>query len=313
MRGVAIEAIPDDGFPEPARFVDEVQVERDLTAPSGRYRTVISDRWNAPVIPHGGIATAFALRAVAAELAVPEQRLRSVSVVFAAQVVPGPVEIDVSVLRRGRSMSQASATLRNEGADAGHTSVAVFGDRRVGFEFTDVAMPDAPPPEACPSFREFRRRNPEDDFFAGATFWQNAENRPGVEFEPWVDGWDPVSSERCFWLRYDVTPRLPHGTVDPLALVAICDVMPGAVGQRMGPDCPMYYGPSADFTVHLLGDAVSDWWLARNRCRHAGEGYASLELELWDPATGLVAYATQTMFFTWPDGHPRPDQLRPPT
>ena len=32
----------------------------------------------------------------------------------------------------------------------------------------------------------------------------------------------------------------------------------------------------------------------------AGDGYASVELELWDPARGLVAYATQVMFFSFP-------------
>jgi hypothetical protein len=110
-----------------------------------------------------------------------------------------------------------------------------------------------------------------------------------------------------------VPPRRTDGTIDPLAVVALCDVMPGAVGQRMGPDCPMYYGPSADLTVHLLGEAVSDWWLARNRCRHAGNGYASLELEMWDQKTGLVAYATQMMFFTWPEGPPPEDGLHPPS
>jgi acyl-CoA thioesterase len=298
---------------EPASFADEVRVEPDPEAP-GRYRGLLSGNWNAPIIPHGGVVTAYALAAMTDALAVPEQPLRSVSVAFAAQVVPGPVEVDVQVLRRGRSLSQVSATLRNEGADAGHTSIAVFGDRRPGFEFTDLSMPEVPPPDACPSFREYMRQNPpEENFFSTATFWQNAENRAGVDFVPWVDGWDPVSSERSFWVRFDVTPRRADGTVDPLALVAMCDVMPGAVGQRMGPDCPMYYGPSADLTVHVLGEAVSDWWIGRNRCRHAGDGYASLELELWDPKTGLVAYATQMMFFMWPEGPPPDDKLHPPS
>jgi hypothetical protein len=46
------------------------------------------------------------LRARLAELDLPAKRLRSVTTVFAAQVGSGPVEIDVTVLRRGRSMSQ---------------------------------------------------------------------------------------------------------------------------------------------------------------------------------------------------------------
>jgi len=52
--------------------------------------------------------------------------------------------------------------------------------------------------------------------------------------------------------------------------------------------------------------------VGHNRARHAGDGYASVEMELWDPAHGLVAYATQMMFFSFPDGPPAPERLRPP-
>ncbi len=56
---------------------------------------------------------------------------------------------------------------------------------------------------------------------------------------------------------------------------------------------------------------MSPWLLGHNRAHHAGEGYASVEMELWDPALGLVAYATQMMFFSFPDGPPLPEQRRP--
>jgi len=39
---------------------------------------------------------------------------------------------------------------------------------------------------------------------------------------------------------------------------------------------------------------------------------ASLEVELWDPETrDLVAYGTQMMIFTFPDGPPPPEELVP--
>jgi hypothetical protein len=43
--------------------------------------------------------------------------------------------------------------------------------------------------------------------------------------------------------------------------------------------------------------------LGVNRARHAGAGYASTDMELWDvdgSAPTLVAYATQVMLFTFP-------------
>jgi len=63
-----------------------------------------------------------------------------------------------------------------------------------------------------------------------------------------------------------------------------------------------WFGPSADFTIHLLGPARPGWLLAHNRARHAGDGYASVEMALWDPLDRtLVAYATQVMFFAFFD------------
>ncbi len=48
---------------------------------------------------------------MAAALATPAQRLGSVSAFFASQVRPGRLDIDVTVLRRGRSVSHTAAAV----------------------------------------------------------------------------------------------------------------------------------------------------------------------------------------------------------
>jgi acyl-CoA thioesterase len=277
---------------------------------TGRWRGELSAAWAAPVQPQGGLVAAVAARAMAAALADGEQRLRSISTVFAAPVRSGPVEIDVTLLRRGRSMSQATATVRTPGADAGATSVAVFGTARVGFEFTDVEPPVVPPPEACPSFRDPAPAG----FASGPPFpwWDHVEGRRAVGHAPW-DDWHPTTSERAYWYRFDEPPTVAGGRLDPIAVVTLCDTMPGAVAERMGPGTPVWYPPSADQTVHLVGDAGPGWLLCHNRARWAGDGYASVEMTLWDPERGLVAYATQMMLFTFPDGPPSPAERRPRT
>jgi acyl-CoA thioesterase len=288
------------------RFASQLDLE-SVSGTPGRYRTELSDAWNCPVVPQGGIATAVAVRALAFELDEPEQPLRSVTNVFAAPVPAGPVEIDVTVLRRGRSMSQATATLRAAGSNgAGHTCVAVFGGVRDGFEFTDVAMPDVPPPQECPSWRDV----PNEVGLVPFNFWEHVEGRAASGHAPWED-YVPTTSERAAWFRFDEPPFTDDGELDPLALVTLCDTMPGAVGERMGPGPKPWLPPSADLTVHVLGRATSEWLLAHNRARHAGDGYASVELELWDPERGLAAYATQMMFFTFPEGPPPPEHRRP--
>jgi acyl-CoA thioesterase len=276
---------------------------------AGCYRATLSDDWGAPSQPQGGVVTAVGLRAMGIELDVPAQRLRSVTTVFAAQVRSGPVEIDVAVLRRGRSMSQVSATVRSAGEPAGATAIAVFGGRRPGFEFVEIAPPLVPPPEACPSWRdpppagfEFRTR---------FSYWDHVHGRAALGHAPW-DVWTPTTSERASWYRFDDPPIVDGGVLDPLAVVTLCDTMPGAISERMGPGAPFYLPPSADLTVHLFADASPGWLLASNRARAAGDGYASVEMSLWDLDRRLVAYATQMMCFSFPDGPPAPDRVRPP-
>ncbi len=217
----------------------------------GCYRTVLPEDWNCPVVPHGGFMAAVALRAMAAELDQPEQSLRTSTTAYAAQVPAGPVDIEVTVLRRGRSMSQATATVHSVGEPAGHTTVAVFGRSRPGFEFTDVTMPEVPAPEDCPSFRD-----PPPEGALERTvpfpFWDRVEGRAAAGHAPWED-YVPTSSERSAWHRFDDPPWLADGTLDPLSLVTLADTMPGAITERMGPGRDWFLPPSADLTVHLLG------------------------------------------------------------
>jgi acyl-CoA thioesterase len=69
------------------------------------------------------------------------QSLRSLHTTFVAPVSHGAVDINVEVLRRGRSMSHLRAEVRNPAAARGHLTAAVFGSPRQGFEFTDLAPP----------------------------------------------------------------------------------------------------------------------------------------------------------------------------
>lgn len=269
----------------------------------GSYRADLGEHWNCPIVPHGGIVMATAARAMQAALADPAQKLRSVNGVFAGQVADGPVEIEVTVLRRGRSVSQLRAELRNPGAAAGFSALAVFGAEREGFTFTDARVPDGvPAPLESRSFRD--PPPPGYDDGEPFNFWQYVEGRKALGHAPW-DDYEATSSLRALWYRFDDPPRADDGTWDPLALVTLCDTMPGAVGERLGPDARQrrWLPPSADLTVHVLGEARSDWVLAVNRARHAGDGYASADMELWDvdgPAPRLVAYGTQTMIFSFP-------------
>jgi acyl-coenzyme A thioesterase PaaI-like protein len=279
---------------------DDLQVTADPSDP-GRFTASIDSRWMLVVVPQGGAVAVLAAKAMAAHLGDPAQDLRSLSVVFAGQVACGPVEIEVRPLRRGRSMSQLTATVRNPGAAAGLTAIAVFGAPRRGFQFTDIAPPVVDGPDGLLSYRDPLPPGVElEDDHDPMPFWEEVlECRPALGRPPW-EPFEEGPAECAYWYRLDDPPLLDDGSLDPLAAVVLCDTMPGAVSQKLGEHVGGWFGPSADLTVHLLGPARPGFLLAHNKARHAGDGYASVEMALWDPADwSLVAYATQMMFFTF--------------
>ena len=284
-------------------FAEDTKV---TAAGPNRYEAAIREEWNLRPLPQGGIVTALALRAMAESLAHPEQRLRTLHTAFIAQVTCGPVEIDVELLRAGRSMSHLRAEVKNAGPPRGHVTTAIFGSTRPGFAFTDLEPPvDVPPPADCPSFRD--PPPPEFEFvFEPMPFWdQLVEGRPALGHPPW-ENYVPDRAERAMWYRFDEPPMLDDGTMDPLAVVVLADTMPGAVGEKVGPQAENWFAPSVDLTVHVLDDCRSPWLLAHNRARYAGDGYASADMALWDcgpdgtDAPRLVAYATQLFLFSFP-------------
>jgi acyl-CoA thioesterase len=286
-------------------FAEEAAVRR---LGPGRYEGSVAEVWNLRPLPQGGVITAMALRAMAEELGDASQPLRTLHTAFVAQVADGRVRIDVDTLRRGRSMSHLRAEVRNEGAERGHTTTAVFGAPRRGFTFTDVAPPaDVPPPEQCPSWRS--PPPPGVEPFEPMRFWsERVEGRTVLGHAPWEE-YVPDRAETAMWYRMDEPPLLDDGTFDPLALVVLIDTMPGAVAEKLGDDRDRrrWFAPSVDLTVHLLDDCRSPWVLAHNRARHAGDGYASAEMTLWDcgpegrDTPRLVAYGTQLCLFTFLD------------
>ena len=241
------------------------------------------------------MAAATTLRAMTAELADSSHRLRTSTTVFAATVPDGDVEIDVEVLRRGRSVSQAQGTVREAIETApGHRTLAVFGrERDAGFEFTELRMPEAPPPEECSGLPEVR---PAPSIY-DVPFWRQIQ-AADVDFHyAWETGWRGGRARGVRWVRYHCAPRLPTGAIDPLAYLPLVDVIPGAAQQWVGPGERHFIAPTLDLTVHFLDLTDDEWMLQVMRMRRATHGYGSGEMELWSRDGRLLAHASQTMFF----------------
>jgi acyl-CoA thioesterase len=276
---------------------DDLRLE---PAGDGRFTTAISDAWMLRVVPQGGVAAAIAEAAMRATLDQPEQVLRTTTSFFVGQVQAGPVEVDVEVLRRGRSMSQLRASVRNPGSAAGLTATAVYGAPRAGFEFVDLAYPEVDGPEGLRGYRDPVPEGVDFEPTPPLPFWEQiVECRPATGRAPW-EPYEPGPAEIAYWYRLDDPPSAADGSLDVAGLLVAADTMPGAIWQKLEPDAPPWFGPSLDLTLHVLGPAAPGWLLVHNRARVAAGGYASVESVLWDPASRTpAAYATQVMFFAF--------------
>jgi len=275
-------------------FAGEVVVDR---VGDGCYVARLSHGWDLVGFPQGGVVVSFALRAAAIEVGDPALQLRTCTTVFAGQVAAGDLDIDVEILRRGRSATQLRATVRNRGASAGATTLAVYGAKRRGPTFVHAVPPDVPPPSQCRSYRD-----PLPDGLDAprpTAFWTRVEGRAALGHSRW-EVYEPERSDIATWLRFDEPPRLADGSLDPLGVLTLADRMPGCIGERIGHQDEAWFAPSADLTVHFFRPLHTEWLLAHDRARWADDGWASAETTLYDERGAVVAYATQMMLFTYP-------------
>lgn len=278
-------------------FLDATRVVAPTDPDRTRYRAHLTDDWNAPTFPCGGVVSAIALRAMEAALDEPHQALRSFTTMFVSTVESGPLTLDVERLRVGKRMSHLRADVRNAGRDQpGHLTTAAFGEPRAGFDFTYRSAPEVGPPDDYPGLAT----PPPGAAAWRSSFFDNLDVRRVRSFAAFETGWEGGRAEAIRWFRHRVAPRLPDGRLDPLALVALADTMPPAIAQHHGPGFPLFHAPSVDLTLRMLGDTDEEWILSHVVGHWAGDGYASADVTLWDAKRRILAAGGQLMLIRLP-------------
>jgi acyl-CoA thioesterase len=270
----------------PGDFLADSEVGADPDV-AGRYRADLSPAWNVFYV-FGGMTLALALRSVERELGRSDLQPLTASALYVRPVTDGPVVIDVEVLRRGRSAAQATADLRNEHHDGPALRLnATFGQQhRSMVDFVDAVYPDVPPPENC----DPPPPRPDDSPFADIPFHRQTDWRP---VEPWdPDRWVSSKAEFCSWTRLVKEPFLADGTIDPVSLCVPADTLGPAISRRVAPDRP-WFVLTLELSVHFLQRTDSPWILQHVVGSHAGDGYASGHVFLWDTERRLVGFAMQ--------------------
>lgn len=275
---------------QPADLARDTAVTRLRVAP-GWYTADLPPAWDFRT-PSGGALMTVAMRAMQEELGDAELRPLSAHTHFCSPVPAGPLAVRVEILRHGGAAAQVRAQLSSTSEPGPGLEVsATFARPRDGVDVIDATPPAVPPPAQCPSLDVA-------PLIAGTErprFFANVESRLALGHRWWEPGWAPGPARIARWFRYRVPQRLPDGRFDPLALPPLADTMPPALIQKLGPDHAPFFAPSLDLTVHFLEDTRAEWLLTHVHARRARAGYATADVEMWDDAGTLVAYATQMM------------------
>lgn len=268
------------------------EFERDTAVDplgEGRYRARISRSWWILVGPNGGYVAAVLLRAVLAEVADPSRRPISATFHFLRPPAEGAVEVEVVLERSGRSVTNVSARMTQDGRLLVLALVALGTARGTSMDFDETdGLPSGPEgPVAMWSDIAPAPVDPERDIPMRSRY----EMRWGFGGIPFMRE-EGAAADSAGWLRLKESPP-----VDEVVLVAMADAWVPPVFSRSTDQVAV---PTVDLTVHFRGrpsdeltGADAAWCFGRFTSPLARDGYLVEHGSLWDVDGRLLADVRQ--------------------
>jgi hypothetical protein len=283
----------------PADLRNALSVEPVATNP-GHYRGELDRAWSF-LLPSGGVLTSLALSAMRMELARFDVDFAptSATATFCSAIAEGPLDIEVVILRLGRTAAQLRAHLRPRSTTAAPGDIGLEVSATFAARTNDVGLTAQSfrPCPAVPAFEDCPVYAPAATGITPPNFYRNLEVRRARGDVWWSRAWAPAEPHVSRYYRYLVPPALPDGRLDPLALPPIADTMASAVHQAVGSRTPPLIFPSLDLTLHFIApaDGHPTTPILVDCTAHAIFGStASASAEVWQGDT-LLLTATQTM------------------
>lgn len=255
----------------PGRFARDTAVH--AVAP-GRWAGSLDRGWWIQRGPNGGYLAALLLRAIRAEVADDRRTTRSLTVHYLRPPAEGPVTVDVTVERSGRSLSTVSARMDQDGTTIALALAALAADRDESVVFDDTVMPEVAPPDACPPMPSA----------IDIPLHERYETRLAIGGPMFSEGPAAVTGG---WIRLaDGEP------IDELVVAAFTDAWPPAIFTRSATPLAV---PTIDLNVHLRQPVAdpSAWSLVVFRTQLSAGGYLEEDGEVWSEDGRLLAQSRQ--------------------
>lgn len=255
------------------------------SAEEARVRFHVGGDWGQGRTTFGGLLSLLAVQAMR-DVCGTDWPLRALQTSFVGPVVPGPVDIEVHLLRQGKNVRQVQARLLQADA-SGEEQVAgvllgVFGTGR------DSTLPALSP--ARPDVEKDPDAALKLPFIPGLTpnFTQHLEFRV-------AEGGLPFTGAENWHSRTHVRVKQPGDVDAELQAVLMADAGPTPALQRLNGFAP---ASSVSWALELRPVVLSEptgFWRMDKDALVTGEGYVNERTTLWTPCGQLAALGYQVV------------------
>jgi acyl-CoA thioesterase len=253
----------------------------DTLAASEDNTTSFEENWSQGRAAFGGLVAAFASLGMR-KLLSPAPPLRSLMASFIAPLPPAPLVVEAAIQRQGRSVTQCSASVVNEGQVA-LQALGVFGNARPGIRVeAEPCIKPLPRSEGI-SFEEYSKRMP--------TFLNQFEGC-------WVGDAAPFSGSRARRLNMWVRHRCDMSAYPAEKLIAIADMPPPVLLCHY--DKPFVPASSVSWGLEFVVDPAQvegDWFYLDFDLDAAADGYTQQSGRIYEESGRLVALSRQCMAY----------------
>lgn len=236
-----------------------------------RFRARVHDRWNVGPVANGGYVMAIGMRALGRVLEAADPL--TVTAHFLRPTMPGPLEIETEIVKRGRRFATGAARLLQQGREVVRL-LGTYGDLSEQSGPTRISVPPVP---LIRSGEAVSR--PDAPAVAG-----RYEHRFDPESVQWLSGRSTNVAEIRGSVRF--SDRRPP---DVWSLAAIADGFPPPAFAWIEPT----WVPTLELTLHVRARPAGEWLRAAFRTRFLLEGLLEEDGEIWDESGRLVALSRQ--------------------
>jgi acyl-CoA thioesterase len=252
-----------------------------------RFTGTFSDRWFIDRALHGGHVIAAMVRAVEAAVEDPARPIRSLTNHYVLPAKAGAFHIDVTIERSGRTLTNVSARLVQQGQTVA-LALAAHGGPWESYDWDHTAMPLVPAPQDCPDLWEGT-----GGFTNLHKNWQYRLAMGPAMRSGKITDTARTESTSGGWVRL-VEPR----PVDAAVAAALTDTWVPMPFTYIDDSHPIMF-PTIELTVHfldplpLLGDTGEDPCLVWHRIDTSRSGFVLQDTEVWTHSGRLIARGRQ--------------------